>query len=423
MQKITQSMPPKNYSIAIVGAGPAGIIAALALSKQIENGKLPPSFNIALVGPQPSLTDCRSTALMQASKQFLENIDLWQPLASKVTPLQNMRIIDATERLIRAPETIFRAEEINQDAFGYNILNKDLNLALVAQLKKSPHITWHNTTFETCDEYEEGRLVRLSDTLTFTSQLIVAADGRNSKCRELANINIKKWQYPQTALVLNLKHERAHNNTSIEFHRATGPFTLVPMPGNESSLVCVLSPSKAEELNALTDDELALALEKLAYSTLGKFTVSSKRQLYPMSGFSVNKLAHQRTVLIGESAHAFPPIGAQGLNLTMRDIAQLSSQITSAFETDPETPEIGNETFLQTYDQKRKLDVSTRTTAVDLLNRSLLSNAIPIQMVRSIGLYTLASLPPLRRLIMNEGIAPMWRTPKNMRKASNERNG
>ncbi|MDD7908793.1 UbiH/UbiF family hydroxylase [Pseudovibrio exalbescens] len=399
---MTQNQGP--YDCIVVGTGPAGMICALALAAK--------GINTAIVGPAPNLEDSRTTALMAASKEFLVNIGIWSALEQDFTSLEKMRLIDGTNRLIRARETTFDAAELKLPAFGYNILNKNLNRLLGDLIEQTDNLTHVPGTISAVRSDAKTASVTMAGGAKLQAPLVVGADGRRSVVRECAGIEVETWTYEQSALVLNLAHHLPHYNVSTEFHRETGPFTLVPLPGRESSLVCVERPEEAERLKKLSDEELALELEKICHSVLGKFEVISERQVYPMSGLKALKLAGNRSVLIGEAAHAFPPIGAQGLNLSLRDVAVITDL---AERTKKQDGDLGSEDVLKAYEKHRWSDITSRTSAVDLLNRSLLSSALPVQVLRSIGLYTAATISPLRKLLMREGIAPSWRLPRLMR--------
>lgn len=383
------------YDVTIVGAGPAGLVTAIAFGKA--------GFKTALIAPGIDVHDGRSTALLADSAEFLKSLDVWDAIHEASSELIRMRLIDDTGRLIRAPEVTFDAAELDLEAFGYNVLNVDLNRILEARLKDISEITFIEDKgqsyrfFDTCAEVstEKNALVR--------TRLLIAADGRNSAIRRAADIDIRKWSYPQVAVVGNLDHEQPHRDTSTEFHTPTGPFTLVPMAGNRSSLVCVESPQTADYLVSMRDEELEKELERRAYSVLGKFKLASKFQAFPLSGMTATSVCAQRVALIGEAAHVFPPIGAQGLNLGLRDVADLVSIVSQARD---EAKDIGSAEVLEAYNRKRLPDIKSRTTAVDALNRSLLTDFLPVQIIRSTGLYLADRIPVLRKFLMREGIAP-----------------
>lgn len=389
-----------SADVTIVGTGPAGLIAAILLARH--------GFDTVLVGPKAPRDDKRTTALLESSVRILDDLGLWQAIEPHAAALKVMRIIDDTNRLIRAPEVDFDCGEIGLAAFGYNVLNAELNAVLQHAAEQSDNLRRIDGFVSDILHDEAGTEVFVAGNGRIRSKLLVGADGRNSRVREAAGIDVKRWSYDQAALVLNLRHDRPHRNASTEFHTATGPFTLVPLPGDEpnfhrSSLVCVERPQEAERLAALETETLSLELERRAKSVLGKMQVDGDVQVYPLSGMTAERLAAKRSALIGETAHVFPPIGAQGLNLSLRDIATLGKVLDDARG---EGLDIGSDNVLERYEAARRTDITTRTTAVDLLNRTLLADFLPVQLFRSFGLYLAGRIAPLRKMMMREGVAP-----------------
>jgi 2-octaprenyl-6-methoxyphenol hydroxylase len=232
---------------------------------------------------------------------------------------------------------------------------------------------------------------------------VIAADGRNSVCRRAAGIEVDRRELPQTALALTLRHRRPHENISTEFHTESGPFTLVPLPGDRSSLVCVVEPDEAEALMALDDAALSLEIERRAHSILGRMEVEDGRAAFPL-GFSIaEQFAARRIALVGEAGHVLPPIGAQGLNLGIRDAATIAGLVAEA-RRQGEDP--GGDALIETYDRKRRGDVRSRALAVDWMNRSLLSDFLPLQFAKGAGLHLASRTGRLRRFLMREGMGP-----------------
>ncbi|RUZ17900.1 FAD-dependent monooxygenase, partial [Mesorhizobium sp. M7A.F.Ca.CA.001.09.1.1] len=221
-----------------------------------------------------------------------------------------------------------------------------------------------------------------------------------SPARQAAGISTSARSYPQAALVLNFGHSGDHAFTSTEFHTETGPFTQVPLPGNRSSLVWVVKPETATELAALDDATLSQRVEQQMQSMLGRVAVEPGRQIYPLSAVTPLRFARDRVALVGEAAHVFPPIGAQGLNLGIRDVDDLIG-IACENRSDP-----GAAKALAAYDFKRRPDILARSSAVNLLNMSLLSDMLPAQMARVAGLGVLGGFAPLRAFFMREGLRP-----------------
>ena len=381
-----------DFDIIVAGAGPVGSIAALALARQ--------GFSVALVGPPPKSDDQRTTALMLPALDYLEELGLPRFSPEETAPLEVMRIIDATQRLVRSAPVTFRASEIGAERFGVNIPNIVLLRILQEAVEAEARISHFEVMVADWRIGDDRARAELSDGRVVSARLCVAADGRASPAREAAGISVAKRDYPQSALVLNFAHSRGHGYVSTEFHTETGPCTQVPLPGDRSSLVWLVSPQMAVELAGLGDAELSARIEDRIQSVLGKVEVEPGRQIYPMSALLPSAMAANRVMLVGEAAHVFPPIGAQGMNLGIRDVSDLVEVVLSNRD-DPGSPKA-----LSAYRSARRLDVLARQTAVNSLNMALLSDLLPAQIVRSTGLGLLANISPLREFVMREGMQP-----------------
>ena len=381
-----------EHEIAIVGGGLAGQIAALAFARQ--------GFETVLITPDDGRADQRTTALMDQSIAFLDKLGLWEKVRPATAPLAAMQIIDATGRLLHAPTVDFRASEIGLEAFGYNIPNAPLLGLLRSELAAHGNVKILSTSVARADLALNSIRLHLAGGSETAASLVIAADGRKSLMRETLGIGVDTRTYPQTALVLNFTHERPHGGVSAEFHTRTGPFTQVPLPGNRSSLVWVVTPEQAVDILQLPTETLNLRIENRMQSILGKVTVEGAPQAWPLSAMTARRFGAGRVALIGEAAHVFPPIGAQGLNLSLRDIATALDLAVEARKSD------GNLAIGEAYDRRRRLDVISRTATIDLVNRSLLSGFLPAQILRAASLHMLSAIPPLRYLAMHEGVAP-----------------
>ncbi|SOE18816.1 2-octaprenyl-6-methoxyphenol hydroxylase [Hoeflea halophila] len=385
----------KQYDIAVIGGGLAGSVTALAAAAE--------GWHVAFIAPEPPRQDGRTTALLSESIDLLARLRVWEDIRPVSAPLRTMRILDGTTRLFRAPPVSFRSSEIDLDAFGYNIPNQPLFDVLQSATRVSGLIDRFESPLLDAEQSGDQVSLELDDGTDVSALAALAADGRGSKMRDAIGIKIKTWSYPQTALVLNFSHSIAHADTSTEFHTERGPFTQVPLPGKRSSLVWAVKPEEADGILALPREELNYEVESRMRSILGKVEVEGDVQAWPLSGLIAESFGKGRTMLVGETGHAFPPIGAQGLNLGLRDIMQAIQAIL-----DSGGPQNASQA-VEAFNRRRRGDVTSRTAGVDLLNRTLLSSFLPVQALRAGGLAALSAIPPLRLLAMREGMTPGWR--------------
>ncbi|OAF11845.1 2-octaprenyl-6-methoxyphenyl hydroxylase [Bradyrhizobium centrolobii] len=387
-----------SFDAAVIGGGPAGLAAAIALAGA--------GVRTALVARRMPYADNRTTALLGASVDLLEGLGVWSRCKDKAAALEVMRLVDDTGRLIRAPEVRFSCHEIDLEAFGYNIDNRSLMLTLEERAAELPELVRFDDDAESVVIGADDVAVRTASGRFLTARLVVGADGRHSLCREAAGIAVDRRDLTQSALTFNVAHARPHRNVSTEFHTPHGPCVFVPLPGNRSSIVWVAAPSEAERLRALTDEELSAAIEKQSHSILGRMTVEPGRNLFPLAIERPQSFARDRIALVGEAAHVVPPIGAQGLNLGLRDAADIAKIASEAIAAgrDPGAPEV-----LGRYDWARRPDILSRTFMIDIANRSLLNDFLLLQPVRAVGMHLLGAIGPLRRFAMREGLTPTWR--------------
>jgi 2-octaprenyl-6-methoxyphenol hydroxylase len=320
--------------------------------------------------------------------------------------------VDDTGRLVRAPEVRFEASEIGLPAFGHNIENRYLIAALASRAAEMASLVTIADEAQDIGLADQSVTIRLKAGGTISARLVVGADGRQSLCRTAAGIEVSRTSCPQTALTFNLAHSRPHADISTEFHTATGPFTLVPLPGRRSSLVWVTDPDEARRLAALPDAPLAEEIEHRSHSIIGRVIVETARGVFPLWMQTARRFAARRVILLGEAAHVMPPIGAQGLNLGLRDAATMAELVAAAGRSGSDA---GADNVTEAYDRMRRADVRSRLLAVDVLNRSLLSDFLPLQSARGLGLYLLDRIGPLRRAVMREGVTPLAAQPRLMR--------
>ena len=386
------------YDAIVIGGGPVGLATAIALAQA--------DIEVALVASRKPYPDNRTTALLGGTIDFLERLDVWRRCADNATPLRTMRLVDNTLRLIRAPEVRFVSNEIGLDAFGYNIENQRLVAALEQRADEIDRIARYDDEADSVEIDADQVAVRTRNGALLHGRVAAGADGRQSICRDAAGIDVNRHPLRQTALTFNIRHSRPHHETSTEFHTTGGPCVFVPLQGDRSSVVWVSTPNEAARLTALSDDALSMEAERMMHSILGRVSVEPGRHSFPLAIEQPRQFANNRVVLVGEAAHVLPPIGAQGLNLGLRDAADIADIVADALARgeDPGAP-----ATLARFDRKRRSDIASRTMAIDLANRSLLSDFLPMQMARAAGLHLLSGIGPLRRLAMREGLSPSWR--------------
>mgnify|MGYP000923233778 CR=1 FL=1 len=395
-----------DFDVAVVGAGPAGLAAALSLCKS--------GIAVALIAPDESQRppDRRTTALLGDSVTFLANIGVWDSAGASATPLEGIRLVDDCGGIFRAPEITFRSSELGLACFGANIANEPLVTALLEAAGRARGLTRFASAVTGIDRDAEMITARLAAGGGVTARLIVAADGRKSLIRNALNIHVAQRAYPQSALAVSFAHAKEHHCISTELHRRNGPLTCVPLQGRTSSLVWVEGPEEAQRLAALGDADFCATLEEALQGLLGRIHSPGPRGVFPLSVLTAEQMGRDRVALLGEAAHVMPPIGAQGLNLGLRDAAALADIVADATAQggDPGAPEA-----LQAYHRARFFDVATRQVSIDLLNRSLLSDYLPPHALRGAGLHLLANIRPLREMVMRSGMGPHGTVPRLMR--------
>jgi 2-octaprenyl-6-methoxyphenol hydroxylase len=394
-----------GYEAVVIGGGPVGLVTAIALTEA--------GARTALIARRQPYGDNRTTALLGGSVDLLARLDVWRRCADQAAALVAMRLVDDTGRLIRAPEVKFSAQEIALDAFGYNIENRLLMAALEARAAELATLVRLDDEAESVDSEPLRAIVRTRQGRELSARLIVGADGRQSLCRDAAGIAVRRRVLDQAALTFNVSHSRPHRGISTEFHTTHGPVVFVPLPGDRSSVVWVATPKEAERLMGLNDDELSDAAERQSHSIVGRMRAEPGRHQFPLAIEQPRQIAKNRIVLVGEAAHVVPPIGAQGLNMGLRDAADLADIVRDVLSSGQEAgpaPDPGSTPVLSRFEKARRGDIASRTFVIDMANRSLLSGLLPTQSVRALGLHLIGSVGPLRRLAMREGLAPSWRS-------------
>ncbi len=387
--------------IIISGGGVAGLTAAAAFGTA--------GYTVLCLDPAPPVTDegaqgadLRTTAFLQPSVALLDAAGLWPRLAPHAAALQVMRIVDAggpepQARIVKD----FDAAEISDQPFGQNLPNWLLRREMVARLAELPNVTFRPGTATTSlfTRTSEAR-VGLSDGTTAQARLVIAADGRTSPMREAAGIPVKTLRYGQKALTFAVTHPIPHHNISTEIHRTGGPFTLVPLPDRDgkpcSAVVWMDHGANIQRLAALPEAEFEAEAMTRSCGILGPLTLQGRRMVWPMIAQLAARMSGECLALMAEAAHVVPPIGAQGLNMSLADLACLLELA--------KTHDLGSPAMLTAYHRRRHPEVEARVLGVDALNRASMLGAPPLRDLRAAALNALYSLAPVRKTLMKAGL-------------------
>jgi 2-octaprenyl-6-methoxyphenol hydroxylase len=391
-----------DTEILVAGGGIAGLTATARFAAA--------GLDVVCVDPAPADlpgTDQRTTAFLQPAVATLERAGAWAAMAPEATALWTMRLLDAggRERQVRE-RADFQAREVMDRPFGWNVHNIAIRAALLSRLAELPgaRLVDGQTVAGVTPRTTEA-LARLSGGGQVRARLVVAADGRDSRLRAAAGIKVRRWHYGQKALVFPVTHPDPHQGVSTEIHRTGGPLTLVPMPDRDgrpcSAVVWMVPGPRAAQLSALDDAALGAALTAETMGLFGPLQLAGERAVWPIIGQLAARLDGPRLALVAESAHVIPPIGAQGLNMSLADIEALARLLEEARDTaaDPGAPDL-----LAAYHRARWPEMASRVAGIDLLNRAAQAEAQPLRDLRRAGLKTIHDIKPLRRLAMRWGL-------------------
>lgn len=401
-----------DYDVVVAGAGPAGLAAACLLAQSgCRTACIAP--DIDQLSASRSVEPIRRTvALMQPAIRLLETIGVWPgELEQHCEKLELLKIVDDTLAAFTAPTVTFSANELGDGPFGWNI-PLELLISELARKAAASDVTLINASVTGYSGHMGKAEVSINTSDMLSTGVVVAADGRQSVLRRDAGISVNEWRYEQTALALSFSHSSPHHGMSVEYHKTSGPFTTVPLPGKRSSLVWMVRPDEVEPICEQSTDQLAARLQLEMHGDLGLVEEVTTPATIPMTGMAARKFAANRVLLVGEAAHVVPPIGAQGLNMSLRDAAFAAELISDALRLDEDQ---GSDKLCAAYDTHRRADVVPRQAAVDTMNRSLTSEFFPLHFGRAVGMTALQHIPPLKRRAMLEGMNPTGSLPRAMR--------
>lgn len=398
----------ETCDVLVSGGGIAGLIAAAGF------GAL--GLRVLCVDPAPPITerdavgaDLRTTAFLQPSVALLDEIGLWPRLAPHAMPLQVMRIVDAGGPGLPVPRVVhdFNASDVSEAPFGQNLPNWLLRREIMAHLDTLPNVefaagTGTGTGAGQVLLRDSAALVTLTCGRRISARLLVAADGRNSAVRAAAGIGVRTLRYGQKALAFAVTHPIPHGNVSTEVHRSGGPFTLVPLPDHNglpsSAIVWMERGAEVQRLAALPVADFEQAMTERSAGLFGPLTLASRLTVWPIISQIADAFTAERTILMAEAAHVVPPIGAQGLNMSLADLRlalDLARKDRDALGTAP---------MLAAYARGRRAEVALRVAGIDVLNRASMAGAQPLRDLRARGLDALYSVAPVRKTLMRLGM-------------------
>lgn len=397
-------MTIEKVDVFVSGGGIAGMVATIAFEQL--------GYSVICADPEPpaqtreaASADLRTTAFLQPSKKFLENLSLWHRLAEHAMPLEVMRIADAGSSenplKIRVKKD-FKSSDISDQPFGWNVPNWLTHKELLAAINLKPNATFlAGVKTERIFTRDKEAKIILSNGQNFVASLVVGADGRNSRVRQDAKINVRKKSFGQKALAFAVTHPNPHYNVSTEIHHSGGPFTLVPLPNYQgipsSAVVWMESSIEAIRLLELKKTEFEKEMTARSCCVLGQLKLATKRSIWPIVSQYAKRLNSQRVALVAEAAHVVPPIGAQGLNMSLKDIKILVDLAEKAYD-------IGAFDVLEQYHKARIRDIRLRVSGISLLNQTSLAKNQMLRDMRSYGINFVHSSKPIRKSLMRLGL-------------------
>jgi 2-octaprenyl-6-methoxyphenol hydroxylase len=398
--------------LVIVGGGLVGLSLATACAGA--------GLDVAVIDrEEPSRMvetafDGRTSAIAFGSQRILAGIGVWDAVASEAEPIREIRVADGDSPLFLH----YDHTEIGPDPLGYIVENRVLRRALLARAASLPNLRHLAPAHVATAERKSGGVaVTLKDgTLaagdSVRGALLVAADGKLSPLRQEAGIRTLERRYKQIAIVCTVWHERPHLGLAVEHFLPAGPFAILPMTGDRSSIVWTERAELVPRLLALDAAAFHAELAKRLGDFLGRIEVVGPRWRYPLSLMHAARYGAERLVLVGDAAHVIHPIAGQGLNLGLRDVAVLAELIVDARRLGLD---IGNADILSRYERWRRFDTVALTAVTDGLNRLFSNTIAPVAWARGLGLAAVNRLPPLRRFFMQHAMGMVGTLPRLVR--------
>jgi 2-octaprenyl-6-methoxyphenol hydroxylase len=409
----------ERYDVCVAGAGLTGRLLALALAHE--------GFEVLLAdraAPQEPVNDGRTTAISYAGVRLFKRLGLWDILEDKAEPITDILVSNGEPKDRFRPGGLtggqlhFPSSLLGEDgrpgepALGYILENKDMVDAFRQATEVSPVIERHRVEVTGYDTGQTGRgTVRFKRAEDAEVALLAACDGRRSPLRAMAGLRTLGWGYDQTAIIVNLACEKPHQGVAHEIFYPDGPFAILPMRGDQVSIVWTERKEAAHSYLALDDDTFLAAVSERVGDHLGRLSLASKRQSFPLSLLYAPKLTAERLVLAGDAAHGIHPIAGQGFNLGIKDVAALADVLCEAKQAGLD---IGHGTVLAKYDRWRRFDSASLSFGTDVLNRLFSNSFGPLQHARGLGLGLVQRSDAARRFFMRVSGADLGQLPRLM---------
>ncbi|QIE56265.1 FAD-binding protein [Pikeienuella piscinae] len=403
--------PAPDFDVLIIGGGLAGAAAALAVA---STGLEVALFDAAPAQDELEPYDGRAYSVPAGSRRFWEAVGVWERIAGEAQEISDILVSDGRVGEGASPLFLrFDHREPESGGFGRMIEDRHLRTAAFEKLAETPGARIRHGVRVSGSRVEPGRTVAtLANGEEVFARLIVAADGRESPLRAAAGIERVNWAYGQNGMVSAVAHERPHHGVAHELFLPAGPFAILPLKRNRSSLVWTESAAEAARIHALPDDLYLAELETRFGDFLGALSLEGKRWTYPLHFSLAHEYVAPRLALLGDAAHAVHPIAGQGLNLGVRDAAALAEVLAGAMRRGED---IGDIAVLRRYEQWRRFDSAALGLSMDALNRLFSNDIGPLRALRDLGLGMVNNTPGLRRAFMRAASGLSGEVPKLMR--------
>lgn len=400
-----------DSDVLIVGGGLAGLPLALALAQ----GGL--SVTVVDVLDPATATDAgfdgRVSAIALASCRMFEQLGVTRHLAGQMQPINDILVSDGRVREGASPFFLhFDHKEIGNEPLGHLIENRHIRIALQKAAEEQPLIRLIAPQSVTRVDYGAQAVATLGNGERVSARLCFAADGRGSPTRQAAGIKTVGWDYGQMGIVSTVEHELPHEGVAQEYFLPGGPFAILPMVGNRSSLVWTEKTADAKAILSLDNDAFAEEMRARFGDYLGECRPVGPRWSYPLTLQLARDYVRPRLALVGDAAHGIHPIAGQGLNLGLRDVAAAAEVVVDAARLGLD---IGALDVLERYQSWRRFDNVALSLVTDGLNRLFSNDIAPIRLARDLGLGAVAQMGPLRRFFMRHAAGMVGDLPRLLR--------